>query len=212
MDNKIIKVIIVDEDKTFRQGMKISLDLMKNISVCAEIEDKRKLLILLKKNPDVIVFIGINILLKEISDTIWNLFQQNKAAKIIVFSQYCENLTKFLGLGFKGFALKDIIYSELEYAIKKVDNGEIYYCDKIALFLEENYVRLNAIESCQLTKKDIDFLNYLKESVTNQQISNKLFLEERAIERQKLKLYKKTNTHCLKDLIVFALKNKIIKF
>ena len=151
MDEKIIKIVIADEDEKFRQGMKIFLDRMKDISVFDELQDKRKLLILLKKHPDFIVFIDINILLNEKSDTIWNLFQQNKGVKIIVFSKYCEDLTKVLGLGFKGFALKNIIYSEVEYAITKVDSGEIYYCDKIVLFLEENYVRLNAIESCQLT-------------------------------------------------------------
>ena len=114
-------------------------------------------------------------------------------------------------MGFRGFALNNIIFSELEYAIKKVENGEIYYCDNIVLFLEENYVRLSTIESCQFTNKDIEFLNYLKEIDTNQQISKKIYVDGRSVERQKHKLYKKTNVHCLKDLIVFALKNKIIK-
>jgi len=62
-----------------------------------------------------------------------------------------------------------------------------------------------------ITKREFEVLELFCNGLTKHEISEKLFLSVRTVERHRAQLIEKTNTHSTVDLVLFAIKNKLIE-
>jgi PAS domain S-box-containing protein len=66
--------------------------------------------------------------------------------------------------------------------------------------------------SIKLTKREMEVLYLICEGKATKNIADKLFLSQRTIETHRVNLLKKTKSYNAADLVMFALKNKVIEF
>jgi len=141
----------------------------------------------------------------------------NENIKIIALTMHddIDYYTRMTEAGVDGFVSKDTNSKELELAIKNVLNNESYFSQKV---LENVILDLNS-KKRKIPKIDISFsvrekdvLQEMAKGLSNQEISEQLFISPRTVERHKENMYKKTNCKNGICLIIFGLKNSIIKF
>ena len=127
------EIIIVDDHKIFRQGLKAIInyeDLGTIIGEASNGEEFIEQLTILK--PD-IVLMDIDMPLMDGFEATQKALKIIPTLKIIAFTVFSENeyYQKMIRCGAKGFILKSSGFYELENAIKTVMKGKSYFKNKI---------------------------------------------------------------------------------
>lgn len=123
-----------------------------------------------------------------------------------------------LEAGAKGFVLKQSNITELQEAIIEVSNNKIYVAKEVMLKILEriNHTKIKHSKHNdyypELNNRDIQLLKYLCKGYTNKELSEVLFLSVKTIEGIKTKLMQKTDSRNSIELVMWALKNKIVSF
>jgi DNA-binding NarL/FixJ family response regulator len=123
------KVIIVDDNDTFREGIKFYLENILSFEVIALLKNGEDFLESGNMNKADVILMDIEMpKLNGIKTTKMALWQW-KSLCIIAITSYQDKayLSEFLGAGFRGCVFKENIYQELDTAIKTVLNGQYYY-------------------------------------------------------------------------------------
>jgi DNA-binding NarL/FixJ family response regulator len=205
-----IKLIIVDDHQLFRNGLKFILDEREDMSVIAEASNGKEFIKQLE-------FLKPDVVLMDINMPEMNGVEASKQAllkypdmNILILSMFSdvEYYNTMIDIGVKGFILKDIDNDQLYDAIHKINNGGNYFSQELLLQLIKNKP---ADESVILSPREKEVLELIFEGFSNQQISDKLFISQRTVERHRSSLLLKTDSKNSISLVVYAIKNKLVK-
>lgn len=131
---KELKIILVDDNKQFRDGLRFYLEKILNHSVIEEAQDGKAFLQLknIKKADLILMDISMpNINGIEAARIILN----ESKHKIIAITSYEDKtyLNELIESGIKGCVFKKDIHDNLNHAIEKVLNNDLYFPDNITL-------------------------------------------------------------------------------
>lgn len=214
---KTFKVILVDDHKMFRHGLKLMIENENIGTVIAEAENGQQFLDILEiETPDVV--------LMDIDMPVMNgLMATEKAVsrypeiKIIGLSMFADKkfYTKMLKAGAKGFLLKKSGVEELFKAIKEVANGESYFSNellrKIIVSLDVNNPKNDSNElGTKITDRDMEILQLLANGYSTFEIADSIHLSPKTVDTYRSRLIAKTGTKNTVDLIIYAIKNNLI--
>jgi DNA-binding NarL/FixJ family response regulator len=215
----LIKIIIADDHKMFRDGLKYVLEKIPETGVIAEASNGEEFIELLDIHQPDIVLMDISMpLLDGINATRIALGKQPEI-KIIALSMFGDEdyYYKMIQSGAKGFLLKESGKDELEKAIIAVYNGENYFSQELLRKIifnmgQTKYVSDNSGKSqTKLSNREIEILQLTCQGLSNQEISDRLFISLKTVEGHKTNLLNKTNSKNTASLIVFAIKNKLVE-
>ena len=187
LTNNIVKIIIVEDYKLTRVGLRMALNEFDDLEVIGEAEDAEKGLELIEElKPDVVL---MDLGLPGMSGLEATQKSQEIApdTKIIILTSHGqeEEVLAALGTGAKAYCLKDISPETLALVIKNISMGGCWLDPNIA-----NYV-LNTLP----TPENLNFL-------TSNSNLQKVQLTERELEVLRLLVKGKSNTEIAKELIV----------
>ncbi|MFA5971109.1 MAG: response regulator transcription factor [Lentimicrobiaceae bacterium] len=133
-------IIIVDDNLTFRQGLKSILTIEGIANVIGEASDGSEFINILSNfNPDLVLLDcemrAMNGL--EATKIALELIPDLKIIALTLFEKQ-ECFFKMLDLGIKGFVLKSSGINELEKAIQAVSRGENYFSDNLQEKIDYN--------------------------------------------------------------------------
>jgi len=113
----------------------------------------------------------------------------------------------------KGFLLKNITGKDLEHAISVVCSGGNFYSDELLKFFTQKYIRETQPKSdnINISKREIEVLQLVAEGLSNQEIADRLFISKRTVDGHKNSLIVKTGSKNMVDLLVYSIKNKLVK-
>jgi DNA-binding NarL/FixJ family response regulator len=214
-----IKIIITDDHKMFRDGLKYVLEKIPGTQVIAEASNGEEFLGLLEiHRPDIV--------LMDISMPIMDGLQATKLAvekqtdiKIIALSMFGDEdyYYKMIQAGAKGFLLKESGKDELERAISTVFSGENYFSQELLRKIifnmgKSKYVADGSLNNIsKLSNRETEILKLTCQGFSNQEISEQLFISLKTVEGHKTNLLNKTKSKNTASLIVFAIKNKLVE-
>lgn len=185
---KDIKVIIIEDYKLTRVGLRYALNEIENINVVAEAQNAEQGLELAKKEqPDVVLMDlglpGINGLEATIK-----LKALCPNTKVIILTSHDreEEVVASLGSGASAYCLKDIDPITLSNVIKNVDKGACWIDSNVAHLALKFFPKPENTEIM----------------ATNRNYDNKAKLTERENEVLKLLVQGKSNTQIAQELIV----------
>lgn len=134
--------------------------------------------------------------------------------KIIALSQYDEK--RFVKLmvknGASGYLLKDTGKDVLEKAIRTVNAGENYFCERLSLRLVEQELKIEDTSSLfpKLTERELEILNLICTECSSQEISDKLFISFHTVESHRANLMHKAGVKNTAGLVRWAVENNFI--
>jgi len=211
-----IHIIIVDDHKIVRQGLKALLIGEKQIKIIAEAASADELFEELKnKTPNLIV---LDIGLPGISgiDIAKTLSREYPRIKTIMLSANIdeENITASVKAGANGFLPKDTSREELIEAVTKVYSGQDYFGEGISHIIYKSYVKTIKSKknpAVALSEREIEVVKLLCEGLGHKQIAEKLFISVRTVETHKKNILEKLNLQNSVELVKFAIKTGMIE-
>jgi len=212
---KVVKVVIIEDYKLTRVGLRSSLNEFEGINVIGEAEDGEKGIQLIKElNPDVILMDlglpGINGI--EATQQI-KAYDENIKVIILTSHDRDEEVLASLGSGANAYCLKDIEPNTLVNVIKTVSEGAAWLdpaIAKIALNLfpkPESTKLLYSSEApdarAQLTEREIEVLKLLVKGKSNTEIAKELIVSVHTAKAHVCSILQKL---CVDDRVQAAVK------
>ena len=204
-----IRLFLVDDHQLFRNGLKFILNERDDMEVAGEASNGKEFLELLD-------FINPDVVLMDIGMPVMSGIEATKIAldmrpdlKILVLSMYGESeyYNSMIDMGVKGFVLKDVDNDELYQAILKVYAGGTHFSQELLLTIIRSKTPDNKVV---FTRREKDVLDLICKGFSNQQISEKLWISQRTVERHRSNLLAKTDSKNSISLVMYAIKNRLI--
>jgi len=205
-----IQVAIVDDHQLFRNGLKFIIENEDDMEVSIEASNGKQFLDFLPNLKPEVALMDINMPEMDGVETSKKALEIYPDLHILVLSMYSdiEYYNTMIDLGVKGFILKDIDNNELTNAIRRVHAGGNYFSQELLLKLIKNKPEEGAID---LTPREREVLELICKGYSNLQISEELFISQRTVERHRSSLLFKTDSKNSISLVVFAIKNNLVK-
>jgi len=212
------KIVIVDDHSLFREGIKLLIENESLGEVIAEAENGQAFLNLLASiKPDLVIM--------DIEMPVMGGLEATKKAlkiypdlRILVLTMLNEkeNYLDMINAGAMGFVLKTSGKQEFEKAISNIMNGESYFSNELLrrIILNVNTQTEAADKQEQssetLTSREKETLQLLSQGLAVSEIAEKLFISPKTVEAHRSMLLKKTNSKNTINLVLYAIKNKIV--
>lgn len=209
-------IIIVDDHLIFRQGLK-SIILQENFAtIIGEASNGLEFLELLSSRKPDVVLMDIDMPHMNGLEATEKALKLMPDLKIIAFTMFGdeEYYYKMIDRGVKGFILKTSGIGELENAIRDVMLGESYFSNELLRKIITHFSNKNNIVDSivnSLTERELEILQQICQGLSNEEIADKLFISPKTVKSHKSNLLEKTNSKNIQGLILFAIKNKIVK-
>lgn len=206
-------IILVDDHKLFREGLKLlleNLDYIENVYEAANGEEFLKLVE--KQQPD-IVFMDIEMPVMDGITATRQVLKLHPGLNIIALSMYGDEnyYTPMINAGAKGFILKNSGIQDVETAIHNVISGNNYFSQEILNRLLNGIRKKSKTKkSDELTEREEEVLFHICKGLSNQEIADTLYLSKRTIDKHRENLLAKTNSKNTAGLVMYAVKNGIV--
>jgi DNA-binding NarL/FixJ family response regulator len=206
------KVFIVEDHAIFREGLKRVIGEMEDVELVGEAENGAVFLEKLKKVTPDIVLMDIQMPVMDGLEATDRALQYDPSLKILVISMFGEEeyVYAMVEKGVYGFILKTSGINDLEKAINRVSGGQQYYSEEIMGLLVKKVRQIDAVEKISFTDKEMEVLRWLCKGFSNNEIADKIFLSVRTVEGYRNKLLQKTGSANVINLVIYALRNKIV--
>jgi DNA-binding NarL/FixJ family response regulator len=186
-----IRLLLVDDQRLMRDGLRILLELESDFEVVGEAENGAEALDTYRQlTPDVIL---MDIRMPEMDgvEATRRLRETDPNSKVIILTTFDDNEYVFEGLraGALGYLLKDVSGAELADAIRKVAAGGSMIEPSVARKVVAEFARLappspeaanELIEP--LSEREIEILKLVSQGLTNKEIAARLFLAEGTVK------------------------------
>ena len=224
MTMKKTRIIIADDHSVVRSGLRLLLQSSPDFTVVAEAEDGEEAVALVDRHkPDVVV---MDISMPKLNgiEATGIMKQSNPELKIIILTVHEdeEYVYQMLRAGASGYVLKSAGKKEIFAAIESALSGERFFSPGISKLIIEGFIKrdkeqLQAQEQIQmhskqqLTKREIEVLQYIAQGFTNRKIAEALFLSIRTINTHRTNLMQKLDIHDTARLVRYAIETGLVK-
>jgi DNA-binding NarL/FixJ family response regulator len=208
------KLIIVDDHRLFREGLKLMLQDYPQFEVVGEADNGVKFLTLLENiGPPDLVLMDIN--MPEINgiEATRQALRKHPHLPVLILSMLGEEdyYNELVGIGVKGFLLKDTDPDELVKGIERILDGGHYFSQELLMqILQGKEERAQHHKQMQLTQREKEVLTHLCQGKTNAEIADALFVSQRTIDRHKSNLFLKTGCNNSVALALFAIRHQLV--
>lgn len=205
-----IKVFIADDHQLFRDGIKYILSESERFTTIGEASNGKELLEKMERITPDIILLDINMPIMNGIDAAREILKSNPNQAILVLSMYDseEYYNAFIDMGVRGFLLKDSSNHELLSAMEKIIKGDSYFSQELLMKIIKNK---DEGKDLHLTPRELDVLHLICKGFSNFEISEKLFISQRTVERHRANLLEKTESSNSIKLVLYAIRNNIVQ-
>jgi two-component system, NarL family, invasion response regulator UvrY len=211
-------IALVDDHILLRQGLANLIKTFKGYHVLFEADNGIDLIEKLKTGVPSAILLDINMPKMDGFKTAAWLKTNYPAIKVLALSMSDEEETiiKMLQAGAHGYILKNTTPEELKHALDAVLDKGYYLNEELGTNVINSITKPITkpeviFDTSLLNKKEIQFIKLSCTELTYSEIANKMSLSPKTIEFYKTNLEKKTGIRNRVSLVLFALKNGIVK-
>jgi RNA polymerase sigma factor (sigma-70 family) len=212
-----IRVLLADDHKLIRAGLRLVVDQQPDLSVVGEADDGRQAVELAKSlQPDVVVMdIGMpNLNGIEAARQIREI---RPDAAVVMLSMHSDEgyVLRALGAGARAYLLKDSATTDLAQAIHAVVEGKSFFSPAVSKVLLQDYMRKLQRSGAEdsydlLSPREREVLQLVAEGKSNKEIASLLNLSVYTVETHRAKIMQKLNLKGVPELILYAVRKGII--
>ncbi len=211
-----IRILLADDHKIVRDGLRTLLEKETDMEVVAEAEDGKTAIRLARELAPNVIVMDIGMPGVDGIEATRQILSQNPGIKIIALSMHSDK--RFIGgmltSGASGYLLKDSAFGELAQAIRTIFSGQIYLSPKMARVVVEGYVRQVTPEKSRkafgLTLREREVLKLLSEGRTTRDVAAMLQLSVGTIAKLRQQIMNKLDIHKATELVKYAIREGLI--
>jgi two-component system, NarL family, response regulator NreC len=207
-----VRIIIADDHRIVRDGLRSLLEKQSGVEVVAESENGRVLLKLARELlPDVVI---MDIGMPELNgiDATRQLVAEVPEVKVIALSMRSDvrSVKEMLMVGARAYITKDSAFEELANAIQAVTRGQVYLSSEVAGPVMESFVQhLTAATSSKLTvltAREREVLQLLAEGRSTRCIAEMLYVSVKTVEFHRQQIMHKLGITNVADMVKYAIR------
>ena len=213
MEDKI-DLLIVDDHKIFRDGLKLLLSHFSFVGDILEASNGKEFLDILDEVSPDIVLMDINMPVMGGIEATREALEKYPDLKVIVLTTFHDEnyVEQMMIMGVEGYMLKRSTPDEFEAALLRVQSGGNYFSDEIVKTVAKNLqrIRTEAERKSSLpsfTQREREVLDLICQGYNNEQIADLIHVSPKTVEKHKSSLFQKTDTNNAVNLIIYAFKN-----
>lgn len=215
-----IKILIADDHKLVRTGIRYTLTSGENANFIERIDEVvngKEAVERAKIFTYDIILMDINMPEMDGIKATAQLVKDNPEIRVIALSMHSDDyeIRSMIKAGAKGYLLKNTGSEVLANAIKTVMGGGKYYSNEVALKLMEPYdgdlsesKNSSSIDKrkVSLTRRELEVLRLIANEYTNEEIAKKFELSKRTIDSHRQNILSKLQVKNTAGLIKYAIR------
>jgi DNA-binding NarL/FixJ family response regulator len=225
-----MKVLLADDHRIVREGLKSLLQSQPDLEVIAEASDGRQAVEMARDlSPDVVVMDVAMPQLNGIEAT-RQLAGDQRDWKIVALSMHSDRryVSEALQAGASGYVLKDGAFDELISAIRAVVSDRVYLSPRVAGVVVDDYVRRlpargggggnaghpgteehpqgrrSAFDA--LTPREREVLQLMAEGYATKEVAHRLHVSVKTVETHRRQIMEKLDLHSVAELTKYAIR------
>lgn len=222
----MIRVVIADDQRLMREGLKVIFDLEEDIEVVGLAADGQEAVTLVKQHQPHVVLMDIRMPQMDGVEGAKRIQQLDPKVKVLMLTTFNDKelIIAALQNGAKGYLLKDMPSAAIIQAIHTVYRGGVVMqpdvTERILTELKQQNKQQRQTDSIQLaenkklaelTEREKEVLSLLGLGHNNKEIAKKLFISEGTVKNYISAVIRKLELRDRTQAALFALKTGIIK-
>ena len=212
MGNENIKIVLADDHKIMRKGLRALIDSHSGLTVVEEAHNGRIAVELARKLlPDVVI---MDVAMPDLNgiEATRRIIAELSHTKVIALSMHFDKefVIAMLKVGALGYLLKDCAVEELICAIRAVMNNKIYLSRTISDIVIDDYMRSLSKDEVSilstLTGREREVLQLIAEGKTTKEIASCLHVSINTIDTHRRQVMEKLDMHNIAELTKYAIR------
>lgn len=216
------KLLIVDDHKIIRDGLRFMLNHEPGVTIAGECKDGSEVCPFLKENAVDIILMDIRMQNLNGIEATKLVVKDYPEVRVIALTMFNENkyIEEMLQAGASGYILKESGKAEVMAAIDAVARNENYYSDEVTKTIMARYSSAAgkprsdknnlSIPPGELTEREREVLILIAEEYTNMEIGKKLHISNRTVDTHRRNLIQKLGVKNTAGLVRYAIKSGLM--
>jgi DNA-binding NarL/FixJ family response regulator len=209
---KNLRILLADDHKMVREGLRVLLDSQPGMSVVGEAANGKEAVQLAEKlKPDIVV---MDLSMPELNglQATELLIRQNPAIKVIALTAHEDEsyLSQLCKAGAVGYVLKRSPANELVQVISLVAKGQVYYepslAGKALKRQVSNPTGNREVANGQLSEREKEVLSLIAWGYSNKETAGRLNLSVKTVETYRVRAAEKLGLQSRTQLVKYALR------
>ena len=187
----LIKILLVDDQPLFREGLRTLLSVHSDFEIVGEAGNGQEAINLVRSSRPSVVLMDLQMPVLDGVAATHRLHEEYPQCRVIVLTTFDDDEKVFDGLraGAVGYLLKDAPSEKLAEAIRVAARGETFLQPSVAAKVVAEFARLTrkTIEhsssfSEPLSEREVEILRLIAHGSSNREIADTLFLAEGTVK------------------------------
>jgi DNA-binding NarL/FixJ family response regulator len=211
-----IKVLLADDHKIFREGVRSILDKEKDIEVVGEASNGTEIIELMARLEVDVLVLDIDIGTPNGIEITALVSNSHPETKILILSMMGlhDFVIQALEKGAIGFLLKNTGKDEVLTAIRSVSKGDSYFSREVSAILIEQLHKPASSRrknsDIPISPREIEVLKLIAQEFSNSEIAEKLFISIRTVDTHRRNLLEKLGAKNTAGLVKFAIQKGLV--
>jgi DNA-binding NarL/FixJ family response regulator len=214
---KSIRVLLADDHKLIRAGLRLVVDQQPDLSVVGEADDGRQAVELAKSLKPNVVVMDIGMPNLNGIEAARQIGEMDPGAAVVMLSMHSDEsyVLRALSAGARAYLLKDSATTDLVQAIHAVAEGKSFFSPAVSKVLLQDYMRKLRRSGAEdsydlLSPREREVLQLVAEGKSNKEVAGLLNLSVYTVETHRAKIMQKLNLKGVPELILYAVRKGII--
>jgi len=212
-----IRILLADDHKLIRGGLRLVIDQQPDLSVVGEADDGRQAVELTKSLKPKVVVMDIGMPNLNGIEAARQITAMRPDTAVVMLSMHSDEgyVLRALGAGARGYLVKDSATTDLVQAIHAVVEGKAFFSPAVSNVLLQDYTRKLQRSGAEdsydlLSPREREVLQLVAEGKSNKEVAGLLNLSVYTVETHRAKIMQKLNLNGVPELILYAVRKGII--